>query len=290
MNNKEETIKDYQERINKVLIYINNNLEEKLKLEVLAGISNFSPFHFHRIMRAYLNEPIGSYISRVRLETAARLLKFSKNPVNEIAYKIGYDTPSSFTKAFKKRFNYSPAEFREVIKEYFPEKYSPPINQSKLNFGLKPKIKLLKAKKVVFIQSIGKYSGQGTENAWTDIWTFIKINKLFSWKMESFGIGHDDPNITEENNCRYDACVTINRIIIPEGKVGFKEIDGGKYAIFRYKGSYEFFNEVYNMIYRDWYPTSGFKFRESPAFEKYFNNPKDTKSEKLITDIYIPVY
>lgn len=198
MNNKDKTIKDYQERINKVLIYINGNLEEKLKLEELAGISNFSPFHFHRIMRAHLNESLGSYISRVRLETAARLLKLSKHPVNEIAYKIGYDTPSSFTKAFKKRFNYSPAEFREIIKEYFPEILSPTKNQPTLNFELKPKIKILKPKKVVFIQSIGKYSGKGTENAWMDIWLFIRKNKLFSWKMECFGLGHDDPNITEE--------------------------------------------------------------------------------------------
>ncbi len=106
MNNKTITVKDYQERINRVLIYINNHIEDKLDLECLANISNFSPFHFHRIMRAHLNEPIGSYISRIRLETAARLLKFSNQNINEIAYKIGYDTPSSLTKAFKKRFNF----------------------------------------------------------------------------------------------------------------------------------------------------------------------------------------
>ena len=59
MKGKAETIKDYHERINQVLLFINNNLEEKLTLETLSSISNFSPFHFHRIMRAHLGESIG---------------------------------------------------------------------------------------------------------------------------------------------------------------------------------------------------------------------------------------
>ena len=107
-----ETITDYHERINKVLIYIDNHLGEKLDLEALASVSNFSAFHFHRIMRAYLHESIGSYIIRLRLETAASLLQFTDLPINEIAFKIGYETPSSFTKAFRKKFNISPSEFR----------------------------------------------------------------------------------------------------------------------------------------------------------------------------------
>lgn len=62
MRRKTETIKDYHERINQVLLFINNNLEEKLTLETLSSISNFSPFHFHRIMRAHLGESIGEYV------------------------------------------------------------------------------------------------------------------------------------------------------------------------------------------------------------------------------------
>ncbi len=42
----------YFERINKVLVYIDRNLGEKLDLEKLASIAHFSSFHFHKIMRA----------------------------------------------------------------------------------------------------------------------------------------------------------------------------------------------------------------------------------------------
>ena len=89
---KPVTQKDYFERINKVLEYINNHQEEKMDIEILSGISNFSPCHFHRIVSAYLKEPLGNYIIRIRLDSAARLLRYSSEPIGEIAYATGYET------------------------------------------------------------------------------------------------------------------------------------------------------------------------------------------------------
>ena len=112
MKHKSDTLKDYHQRINKVILYINNHLSEDLNLNQLASYSNFSVYHFHRIMRAYLGEPIGNYILRLRLETAARLLMFTQEQIADIAWKTGYETPSAFTNAFKNRFGLSPVEFR----------------------------------------------------------------------------------------------------------------------------------------------------------------------------------
>lgn len=122
MQSKEETIKNYQERINKVLVYINDHLDDKLDLEKLASLSNFSVFHFHRIIRAYLNEPLGAFVLRLKLDYSVRLLEFSDEPINEIAYKIGFEAPSSFNKSFKKRFGVSPVEFRRTKKSSFLSK------------------------------------------------------------------------------------------------------------------------------------------------------------------------
>lgn len=66
--------KEYIARINRVLDYIEAHLAESLTLEELAAISCFSPFHFHRIFRAFIGETVGQYISRLRLEKAATLL------------------------------------------------------------------------------------------------------------------------------------------------------------------------------------------------------------------------
>ncbi|MCF8370457.1 MAG: AraC family transcriptional regulator [Bacteroidales bacterium] len=286
MNVKPSTYKDYQERINKVLLYINEHLDEKLDLEQLASVSNFSIFHFHRIMRAHIHEPLASYISRLRLENAARLLKFSDDSITDIAFQIGYESAASFTKAFKKRFSIAPTEYRgsEIIKgEYLSEE------EFESNFSIQPKIKSIAHIKVIFIRSMDDYNSESTGLAWKDLFLFAKEKKLFGWKTEMIGIGHDDPNITETNLCRYDACITISKEVKPEGRVGVQAIEGGKYAVFKYKGPYQRLGAVYNTIFGKWYPESGLELRDFPVFEKYINNPEKTNPEKLLTEIWVPV-
>ncbi|MFZ4400388.1 MAG: AraC family transcriptional regulator [Bacteroidales bacterium] len=288
MNHKKETLKDYHERINKVLIYINNHLGEELDLKRLADVSNFSTFHFHRIMRAHLGEALGSYIVRIRLEIAARLLEFSKEAISDIAWKIGYESPASFSTAFKCRFGVSPQEFRSsTVNNHIIHQF---INiQNLIIMELKPKIKEISSKKVVYIQVIEAYGGEKTAKAWEKLWAFIKEKKLYSFGMESLGLSHDDPSITEADKCRYDACVTVKKDVKPEGEIGVKEIAGGKYAIFKHVGAYSNLGDAYNQIYRNWLPTSGFELRDEPCFDKYMNNPEKTKVDKLQTFIHIPL-
>ena len=74
MQQKKTTKEEYQKCVNVVVEYINQHLGEDIDLKSLARISNFSPFYFHRIMKAFLGEPIGTFIVRTRTEAAARLL------------------------------------------------------------------------------------------------------------------------------------------------------------------------------------------------------------------------
>ncbi|MBU0763534.1 MAG: GyrI-like domain-containing protein [Bacteroidetes bacterium] len=287
MPHREETKKDYHERINKVLLYINAHLEENLELEKLATVSNFSVFHFHRILRAHLNESVGLYIYRVRMDTAAKLISLTEMQINEIGWKVGYDTPSSFSKAFRKRFGVSPQEYRNADNEAL--NYNVSFDKSKTEIEMKTKIKELNEKRIIFIHAIGKYGDESISPAWDKLIDFAKKNRLFGWKTEFFGICHDDPGVTEEDKCRYDACITIAKEVKPEGEVGVTTISGGKYAIFRVKGSYEQLDKAYTYIFRTWLPESGYKLRDVPSLEKYLNSPKRTKPHKLQTEIYIPV-
>jgi len=59
---------DYIKRINNVLLFIDQNLDQELNLEYIAKIGNYSPFHFHRIFKAITNETINEYITRKRIE------------------------------------------------------------------------------------------------------------------------------------------------------------------------------------------------------------------------------
>lgn len=112
MEQRTSTTEEYHRCVNIVIEYINNHLGEEIDLEKLAEISHFSPYHFHRIMKAFLHEPLGAFIVRTRIETAARLLRYSTMSVSDIAYQIGYGSPSSLSKIFKQFYGISPNEYR----------------------------------------------------------------------------------------------------------------------------------------------------------------------------------
>ena len=289
MSTKTETQKDHLLRINKVLHYIRQNLGEELELEKLASIGSYSPFHFHRIMRAYLGESIGAFIIRIRMENSLTLLRFTEMPVKEIALKMGYDNISSFNRAFKNRFGLSPLEYRKNNELFINENgYKQKLEAMKHLKSETPKIKNLKAKKVIYTQRLGKYN-ESAEEAWIRIGEFAKEKRLFGFGTEFIGISHDDPKVTEAEKLRYDACMTISKDIQPEGDIGVQEISGGNYAIFTHKGPYENLQNSYDYIFGKWIVDNQIELRELPCFEKYLNTPDKTKPEKLLTEIYIPI-
>jgi AraC family transcriptional regulator len=278
---------DYHERINKVLLFIDDHLGEKLDLATLASISCFSPYHFHRIMRAHLNESLGSYIIRQRLQAAALMLEFSPKSITEIAYTIGYDTPSSLTKAFKSRFGVSPSGFRESKCKLQRFDRNLLFNLKETDMELKPEIRQINTIKVLYIQAIGDYNNVGP--AWERLCSFAGRNNLFGKNTKMIGLSHDDPDITETSKLRYDACLSLDKDVRPEGEIGVKEIAGGKYAVFIHKGPYADLHKSYNDIFRNWFPESEFELGDSEPLEIYLNDPDSVKPEELLTEICIPL-
>lgn len=285
MQQRTETKEDYQERINLTVEYINNHLGEEIDLNTLAEIAGFSPFHFHRIMRAFLGEPIGAFIMRMRVETAAKLLRYTDIPVQEIAWRVGYEVPSSLSKIFKQFYQVSPNEYRNN-KNHIIMKPVLPKPELKLKA---PRIIELETKKAIYIRLTGNYMNNDYGGTWTRLWAYVKEQKLFSAGIEHICIYHDDPQVTEPDRLRTDICLVLKNPAVPKGEIGIKEINGGKYAVFLYQGAYSYLNAVYDRIYSQWLPTSGYKLETSDCFEKYLNHPDRTEPEKLKTEIYIPI-
>ena len=72
---KSDTEEKYLQQVNRVIDYINSHLNEPLRVETLAREVCLSEYHFHRIMRAYLHEPLATYIARQRVERAVMYLQ-----------------------------------------------------------------------------------------------------------------------------------------------------------------------------------------------------------------------
>ena len=281
---KNITYNDYVQRINKVVAYINNHLDETLDLKTLANEAALSDFHFHRIFKALKGEAIGGYITRLRLEATARLLRYTSLTIEEIAFNIGYETPASLSKAFKKQYGISPTEYRTNKDTYIMKKEI--INP---DLALKtPKIVTLEPKNLIYVALTGAYGSLDYGKAYEQLWAVIKAQKLFTKGIESICISYDDPKITEGSLQRSDVCLAIHKPATPQEEVSCKTLAGGKYAVFFYQGSYENLSQVYDTAVR-WVIDHQYTLREEPFFEKYLNDARRTPKEKLKTEIYIPI-
>jgi transcriptional regulator, araC-type len=278
------TYNDYTQRINKVVAYINNHLDESLDLKTLSEVAALSEFHFHRVFKALKGETIGAHITRLRLEATARLLRYTPLPIEEIAFNIGYETPASLSKAFKNQYGITPSEYRTNKDIYIMKKEI--INP---HLALKaPKIMDLEPKNLIYVALTGEYGTLNYGKAYEQLWAVVKSQKLFTKGIESIGVFYDDPKITEISLQRSEICLSIHKPACPEGEVSCKSLAGGKYAVFFYQGSYSHLAAVDDAAMR-WVVESEYELRDEPLFEKYLNDSRRTPEEKLKTEIYIPI-
>jgi len=283
---KVDTNNEYNKAINQCIDYINGHLNEAIELKKIAEIANISEFHFHRIFKAYIGETVGAYISRLRLENAAQKLQITNFTLTEIAERTGYQSQYSLSKSFKRHFGVTPSAFKN-IQTYFSSQFS---NSAHEPLELHPNIVNVENKNLVYIRIIAKY---GTEldyrTAWKKLWQFAKQKNIVSENSEFIGLSFDDPNITKQEQCRFYACISTNKPLIPEGEFGLQTIENGKFAVFTHQGAYSGLNRLYQSIYMDWLPSTNKKLRHSMPFEKYLNNPDKVKEADLITEVYIPI-
>ena len=68
-----------------------------------------------------------------------------------------------------------------------------------------------------------------------------------------------------------------------------QHIEGGKFAVYVYKGSYDGLHDIYRRLYGEWLPESGCETRSAPCMEVYLTNPENTPPEENVTEIRIPL-
>ncbi|MGJ8633414.1 MAG: AraC family transcriptional regulator [Luteolibacter sp.] len=277
----------YQQCIQKAQGILEVAKDEIPTLEELAKAAGLSPFHFHRIFRSIVGEPVARYHKRIRLERTASRLSHSSEPITEISLGAGFESSSAFSKAFRSHFGCSPSTFRKrgpgISNTIFEN------NRQQTTMNMKVEIKKIDPIEVYAVRTVGSYKEAAAE-AFGKLMPFAYGNKLMRPETRVFGIGHDNPGITDSEKIRYDACFTRDVSFQPSGEVRNQTIKGGLYAIALHKGSYETLVESYDALIGTWLSENKRELRGEPLFEEYLNrDPRRTKPENLRTLIYIPI-
>ena len=95
------------------LAMIEERIQDKLTVEMLAEGVHFSKYHYQRIFRETMGETVMGYVTRRRLFLAAEDLAGTKDPVIAIALKYSYNSHEGFTRSFKAYLGVTPTEYRK---------------------------------------------------------------------------------------------------------------------------------------------------------------------------------
>lgn len=102
----------YANILKNCIAYIEDNLFDEIDLELLCKNIGYSKFHLSRLFNSKIGMSITNYINSRRLSEAALLLKKTEQPVIDIAFNCGYNSPDYFIKKFREKFNITPNNYR----------------------------------------------------------------------------------------------------------------------------------------------------------------------------------
>ncbi len=104
--------------IRKVIDYVNDNISNpNLTVEVIAKEIGISRVHLYRKLKEITNLSARDFIRNTRMKYASEILKSEKLSISETAYKLGYSSPSYFSKSFKAHYGISPKSYIRTQKK-----------------------------------------------------------------------------------------------------------------------------------------------------------------------------
>ncbi len=294
-----ETRRAYLKRINVVLDYIETNLDADLSLEGLSKKAHYSPYHFHRVFSIVVGEKLNEFVNRKRIERIASILLVDQNiTLKNLAYRYGFNSANSFSRAFKKYYGASPTKFKSEGKKILSkigivpfslENYICSIGNIKqwMKMNAQIAIKELPELKLASISNIGEFDKAGKMFQRLMEWGAQK-KVLSTTDFKAITIYHDNPNVTQPSKVRFSTCITIRKDINADGAIRQLNLKKGIYAV----GHFEIKAEEISTAWKNmcvWVLENGYEFKDGDFFEMYHNDHRTHPEQKIILDICIPL-
>ena len=253
--------------INKAITYILYNLEEDISVDDVSSFCGVSKYHLNRIFRKETGEALYEFIKRNRIEHSAWRLKVEKDKsVTEICSDYGY-SPSNYTTEFKKSLHISPSLFRKESEDR--------VHNCSLSRGLtlddmekmenNITLETLPDMFVIYERKKGNYKNMPLEWCnFIDKYSYLKTDDTLYIECTL-----DDPSITDEDNCLYEICQTVEAKDPRISNLSTSLFLGGKCAVYHYKDWPEFLYMVYQEIFCRWLKKTGYEMDSRPIIDIY---------------------
>lgn len=292
---------EYTERINRVIDYIDSHMDTNLSLDQLAGISGFSRFHFHRIFHSFTGESLYDFILRLRLEKAKAMLLTTGRTITDIAFACGFNDSATFNRAFKKRYQTTPSQWKKSKIDQAPDTEigdnSPNGHIEKVNreTRIQPDsitVHSMGSMVIAYIRHTGPFAGKGE--------IFLTLFRKLKKELTGQGIAtkkggssvvlyHDPGGITDENRLRISVGVEVSTETKVRGEIGCLEIPANRYLVCEFQLKENEYGQAWKEVYRRILPEWGVEPADGISFELYPPNCYNPTKGTTGVSIYVPV-
>ena len=277
----------YQKRINKAVAYINEHLEDEIRINQLAREANFSSFHFQRIYKALQRETPYDTLLRLRLEKAVFLLRHHPGlKISNIAFECGFPSIENFSRQFKSRYNFTASTFRKdknlqisrIYQEDNPEDlYTCPekdVDQDATAFRVE--IEELESIPIAYIRGIFGDDGSELVKRYLELIAWAEKHRvIYQGELTRFGMSMDNPDVTPAGKYRYDFGIRVINSYEAEELIEFSHIPAGKYATLHVKGKIHDVANAWDFLYKNWLANSDYIPKHQPAIEEFIQGPEE---------------
>lgn len=281
----------YRERVARVVAHIVAHPMAEHRLDALAAIAHFSPWHFHRIYAGVTGESVTATVRRLRLAQAARLLQQGAHSVTDIALATGYDSPQAFSRAFSQFSGQPPSAFQQAMHRLAlggDAVAASDANPAHLPDAQAPSgvVQILErpAQKVLALRHHGPVAMIPH--------TQRRLHLLLGDAADVVWLGLvcDDPTDPHGGLIYHAAAATAapGPTVRPD-ELEALTIPAGLYARHRLAGPYTRISAAFEALYARWLPASGYEPDDRPALEHYLNSPRNAAPADLRTDLFIPI-
>lgn len=289
----------YYTYIRDTIDFIEENLCEQLSLELISARLYFSPYHFHRVFHYLTGIAVMEYVRKRRLSLSVNWLATTDESIIDIAFKLQYQSPEAYTRAFKRSFGLSPSECR-VKKKCDHLKILERLGEHQMtamvfkgDIEMQPTMKFKPEFRVVGYELDTSKSNTTIPEFWntylSNDWPSTIPNWIDPARWIDLGICH---NWKEDGSFKYLLGMEVTSFDnAPSGSV-CKTFPSATYAVFTtpqvprdvFVSS---IGKTWDYIFKVWLHQSEYEIAEGPQFELYDERCQAHIDSQI--DIYIPV-
>ena len=288
---------EWMQALRKSIDYMEQHLLEDIHITEIAAAVHISPFYFQRGFQIVTGYSVKEYLRNGRLYLAALDLLEKKEKIIDVAFRYGYETPESFTKAFTRFHGIPPSQLNShasQIRPFLPLKITIFIQGgTEMDYTIQnmDALQLIGFSRTFSesdsYEKIPLFWAEFAQNCQQQKYSADWMAALIRCKIGQLGVCID---VTDDGTFRYMIAGKYDGGAVPDG-MELYTLPAFTWAVFRCLGPLPAALQTTNTrIFKEWLPGNPrYELADGYSVEWYSDKPIDMQSPDYESAIWIPV-